>query len=140
MAMSVVLRMVCGVTLALASARPAGAADAPAAATSHSAGLTVSGAGPYFTLHLPMAIQSQASTVDLSDLQVHNARGDALPFAWVAARPLTSEQHRQAVTIFKLPGAASGAKIGPSRGWMFDVRGVAGSLVKLELVLPAAAR
>ena len=96
MAMSVVLRMVCGVTLALASARPAGAADAPAAATRHSAGLTVSGAGPYFTLHLPMAIQSQASTVDLSDLQVHNARGDALPFAWVAARPPASEQHRQA--------------------------------------------
>src|SRR5204863_1795450 len=110
------------------------------AATSHSAGLTVGGAGPYFTLQLPMAIQSQASTVDLSDLQVHNARGDALPFAWVAARPPASEQHRQAVPMFKLPGAASGAKIGPSRGWMFDVRGVAGSLVKLELVLPAAAR
>ena len=102
--------------------------------------LAVQGAGPYYTLHLPMALQGRAASPDLSDTQVVNARGESLPFAWLAARPDTAEQSVHAVPHFKLPGAASGAKTLPSRGWLLDTRQLKGSLLRLDLVLPDSAR
>jgi hypothetical protein len=102
--------------------------------------LALQGAGPYYTLHMTMAQQGQATTADLSDMQVLNGRGEALPFAWLPPRPDSAEQHSQAVPVFKLPGPASGGKAGPSRSWMLDTRQVKGSLLKLDLVLPETAR
>src|SRR5439155_13578862 len=78
--------------------------------------LALQGSGPYYTLHLTMALQGLAATPELRDMQVVNSRCEALPFAWPPPRPDTAEQHLQAVPHFKLPGAASGGKAGPSRG------------------------
>ena len=102
--------------------------------------LALQGPGPYYTLHLTMALQGLAATPELRDMQVVNARGEALPFAWLPPRPDTAEQHLQAVPHFKLPGAASGGKVGPSRGWLLDARQVRGSLLRLDLTLPELAR
>ena len=119
--------------LGWAAAWPLHAADA---ASLRTADLATTGAGPYFTLHLPMALQTQATSADWSDLQVVNAGADVLPFAWIEAWPATATEHQQAAHIFRLPGAASGASTGPSRGWMLDARGAPGSLLRLDLVLP----
>ena len=134
-AMGLLRRACCGPVLIGASVWAT-----PAVEAEQGLALMLNGTGPYYTLHLPMAVQSQAGTVGLSDLQVQNARGEALSFAWVDPMPAASQQQRQGVALFKLPGAASGATIGPSRGWMFDLRSVPGHLLKLELGLPAAAR
>src|SRR5207253_1626624 len=123
----------------LAIALTASAALAGAAAPG-GAELALQGAGPYYTLHLTMALQGLAATPELRDMQVVNARGEALPFAWLPPRPDTAEQHLQAVPHFRLPGAASGGKAGPSRGWLLDARQVRGSLLRLDLSLAERVR
>ena len=102
--------------------------------------LVLQGTGPFHTLRVPMNVQSRATAGDLADLQVVNASGDAMPFAWVEALPGTSEQHQQLVPIFKLPGAASGARTLPPRSWMLDARRIAGSLLRIDLALADSAR
>lgn len=116
------------------------AADVAPALPSQDLELSLDGAGPYYTLKLPMAVQSRAASSELRDLQVVNARGEVLPFAWVEALPGTSEKHHQAVPIFKLPGAASGGRTAPPRSWMLDVRRVSGTLLRLDLAFPDSAR
>jgi hypothetical protein len=129
-------RFACAITLAATWAWScAGAATAPG-----SVELALQGAGPYYTLHLTLALQGRAASTDLSDMQVVNGRGDALPFAWLPPRPDTAEQHLQAVPHFKLPGAASAGRITASRAWLLDTRQVKGSLLRLDLVLPESAR
>ena len=113
---------------------------AHAAGTPRSVELATSGDGPYYTLHLPMALQAESSSPDWTDLRVLNASGEPLPFAWIEAWPADAREHQRAVPVFKLPGAASGARTGPSRGWLLDVRGIEGTLLKVELIFPEAAR
>ena len=102
--------------------------------------LATIGDGPYYTLHLPMALQAESSSPDWTDLRVLNASGEPLSFAWIEAWPADAREHQRAVPVFKLPGAASGARTGPSRGWLLDVRGIEGTLLKVELVFPEATR
>ncbi len=100
------------------------------------ADLQLQGTGPYYTFTVPLALRSAAASPDLDDLQLLNARGEALPFAWLAALPPSTEAHRTDATLFKMPGAASGGKPAAAQGWIFDVRKAKGTLVRLELTLP----
>lgn len=113
---------------------------AHAADAAHSAELALHGDGPYHLLQLPMSLQSRAASPALRDIQVLNARGEAVPFAWVEALPGTAEEHEQTVPMFKLPGPASGTKATPPRSWMIDTRAVSGCMLKLDLTLPESAR
>jgi hypothetical protein len=133
-------RQLCGLALAILLPCAAQAANVPATAKQQGVDLALQGAGPFYTLRLPMVLQSRTASSDLTDLQVVNARGEVLPFGWVEALPGTSEQHHQLVPIFKLPGAASGAKTTPPRSWMLDARRISGSLLRLDLSLPENAR
>ncbi len=102
--------------------------------------LALNGAGPYYSVEVPLELQWRSRAASLGDLQVHNARGEALAFAWIDLHLPAAQQRRQAMSVFKLPGAASGATVGPQRSWLLDASGVAGSLLAVELALPANAR
>ena len=52
------------------------------APTAGSAALTLQGRGPYHTLAIPLGLRSAA---DRGELQLLNARGEALSFAWAPA-------------------------------------------------------
>ena len=115
-------------------------AFAPARAEVQGAELRLQGGGPYYTLQLPMALRSRAAAADLHDLHVLNARGDPMPFAWVDVVPVSTQEHEQAVPIFKVPGPASGAKPTAPRSWLLDARAVEGCMTALELTLPESTR
>jgi hypothetical protein len=115
-------------------------ACAPARAEVQGAELRLQGGGPYYTLQLPMALRSRAAAADLHDLHVLNARGEPLPFAWVDVVPVSTQEHEQAVPIFKVPGPASGAKPTAPRSWLLDARAVEGCMTTLELTLPESTR
>ena len=70
--------------LALALAAAGAGADAPS--SPWPAPLTLAGDGPYYTLRVPMALQSAAAREDLGDLRVRNASGETMPQAWLPER------------------------------------------------------
>jgi len=116
------------------------ASVAVAQGTPAGAELQLRGAGPYYTLTVPLALRSAAASPGLDDLQVRNSRGDLLPMAWVAELPPDSEEHASRAAIFKMPGAASGPKTLPPQGWMLDVRSAKGALLKLDVSLAPQAQ
>jgi hypothetical protein len=99
--------------------------------------LELSGAGPYHTLRLPMAVQAATALPDLSDVHVVNARGEPLPMAWGELLPPGAVERRQDVPLFKLPaGAASGIAAEVRNGWILDARRIQGTQLKLHVTLP----
>jgi hypothetical protein len=119
----------------LALAATAAAAQTPGAGT---AALTLQGRGPYYTVAIPQALHRAA---DLGTLQLLNARGEALPFAWGPAPVADLPVRHSAVAFFKLPGVASSApKPAPAQGWVLDLRSTGPSLQTLDLRLPDSAR
>ena len=110
------------------------------------AGLKLEGAGPYYTLELPLAWQLQAGTADLRGLQLRNALGEPLAYAWAdAAPPAQQSLATGSVPVFKLPAAKPArkdAKDAPDdtpRGWVLDLRGVKGSVMEVALAFPERA-
>ena len=108
--------------------------------------LALPGAGPYYTLRLPIALQSAAARADLDDLRVRNAAGETMAFAWVV--PATGEtpvQQQVAATLYKVPpppattgsGAAGGT---PAAAWIVDTRDARSDLDRLDLVLAPGAQ
>ena len=104
--------------------------------------LALKGQGAYFVLHLPQSVQSQTRAADLSDIQVLNARGEAMPSAWAHEEPSTETTERQQDVPFfdALRKAASGVDAAQRGGWILDTRAVQGARLRLELVLPPGAR
>lgn len=119
-----------------------------ATAVAGEAPLVLQGTAAYYGLRVPLAVQMQTRSADLSDLQVLNARGEPVPHAWVDEEPPTQEKQQQAVPFFKAPAAASAAAsvattIGTSTidaaqqgGWILDLRKVKGALLELQLSVP----
>ncbi len=126
---------------ALASVRagaPAGPLTDPAPA--FSAPLALDGPGPYYTLSLPLALQSAANRADLDDLQVRNAGGDLMPTAWLPQRTATAQIRQVATTLYKVPAPqASGAASAPApaQSWIVDAHDSDAGLLRLELTLAA---
>lgn len=125
-------------------------ACAGALATPHvpvSAPLTLSGAGPYHQLHLPLVWQAQSPSGDLSDLRVVNAAREALPHAWMPLPDPVAVPHSTVLSWFKWAGPAQGAPAVSASGvaaspvsstwpiWILDARRVPGSLQQLVLDL-----
>jgi hypothetical protein len=79
------------------------ALSATAAAAPPSTLLKLEGVGPYYTLELPLAWQVQAGTADLRGLQLRNALGEPLPYAWADAAPAQQSMATGSVPVFKLP-------------------------------------
>jgi hypothetical protein len=119
---------------------------AAAMAVPPAAGLKLEGAGPYYTLELPLAWQLQAGTTDLRGLQLRNALGEPLPYAWAdAAPPAQQSLATGSVPVFKLPAAKPARKDSKDapddtpRGWVLDLRGVKGSVMEVALAFPERA-
>lgn len=65
--------------------------------------ITVQGAGPHYRLTLPVAAYALSPGNGLYDLRVHNAAGQAIPFAWVRNDTVEHTTATRAVPIFPLP-------------------------------------
>jgi hypothetical protein len=114
----------------------------PAAAVAPSTDLRLEGVGPYYTLELPLAWQVQAGTTDLRGLQLRNAIGEPLPYAWADAAPAQQSPARGSVPVFRLPAPKPAKKDAPDdtpRGWVLDLRGVKGAVMEVALALPDSA-
>ncbi len=116
-----------------------GALMATAPAWAGEAVLQLEGPGAYHTLRVPPEVESQAERADLRDLQVLNARGEALPFAWAEAPPTQAIEQRRSVPFFRAPAAASAVHAAQQGGWIIDARRAGGTLLSLHLQLPAVA-
>jgi len=125
-------------TTLLAALALAGAAGAANEASPFPAPLTLSGAGPYYTLRVPMALQSAAQRDDLGDLRVRNAGGEALPTAWLPLRTEAEAAQQAAATIYKVPAPAATASAPPApQRWIVDTREAGFTLERLVLALEA---
>ncbi|NKI96673.1 DUF3999 family protein [Rhizobacter sp. SG703] len=104
--------------------------------------LRLEGVGPYYTLELPLAWQVQAGTTDLRGLQLRNALGEPLPYAWADAAPAQQSLASGSVPVFKLPAPKPAKKDAPDdapRGWVLDLRGAKGAVMEVALALPERA-
>lgn len=120
------------ILLALAaSVSPAAAGEAP---------LTLKGTAAYHRVDVPPAVMGRTRYADLSDLRVINARGEAVPHAWLdEPLPVDARETTQRLQFFSQPAAASAAD-GARGGWIIDARPLKGSMLTLELALPERAR
>ncbi|MGN6526727.1 MAG: DUF3999 family protein [Burkholderiaceae bacterium] len=133
------LALACG-----APARPA--ARAVAASPVPLARLALAGAGPFYTLRVPIALQSAAAWADLSDLRVRNAAGETMAFAW--ATPASADsgpEQRAPAALYKVapppaPAASAGDGAAPRPAWIVDTRDDRGALVRLDLTLAPGAQ
>jgi len=108
-----------------------------------SAGLRLEGAGPYYTLELPLAWQVQAGTADLRGLQLRNALGEPLAWAWAwaDATPAQASVTTGSVRFLKwmAPKAATPRPKGEAddtpRGWVLDLRNVKGDVIDVAVSL-----
>lgn len=155
------LAAACACAMATASlAAPAPAAPPASSSASSSTGklvttLSLNGAGPYYTLRLPIALESASARADLGDLRVRNAAGETMPLAWVP-QPATLDLVQHApVTLYKVPpamsaasavaagttaSAAAGTAQEAPQSWIVDTRDAESDLVRLDLTLAAGAQ
>ncbi|KQU75918.1 MULTISPECIES: DUF3999 family protein [unclassified Rhizobacter] len=125
--------------LAMAAVSAAAALTVAAVAAAPSSVLRLEGVGPYYTLELPLAWQVQAGTTDLRGLQLRNALGEPLPYAWADAAPAQQSLATGSVPVFKLPAPKPAKKDAPDdtpRGWVLDLRGAKGAVMEVALALP----
>ena len=129
-----------GALAALAALVLAGiqAGAAAPAETSSSVPLTLSGAGPYYTLAIDSRARQLAGAADLGDLRVRNAAGETMPFAWVETPlPATAPQHLPA-RLYKVPAPAAApasSAEAPGQSWIVDTRDSDDDLLRLDLAL-----
>ncbi len=109
--------------------------------------LQLSGAGPYFQLHLPLAWQAQGSQAYADNIRISNAQGEALPFAWANMPSTEGTTHDVRLSWFKWAGpeqpiekskqgAALVSPTSPSWPiWVIDARHLQGQLQQLQLTL-----
>lgn len=104
------------------------------------------GAGPYYTLELPLAWQVRAGTADLRGLQLRNAQGERLSHAWVDEVPAPASLTTAGVPVLRwkapkpdLPASRPDGADNAPRGWVLDLRGVQGAVVEVALSLAADA-
>lgn len=122
--------------------------------------LTLQGVGPYYRLLLPANVFPYSGHADLRDLQVLNAGGTPVPYAWVSGEPGVEALRSQRVPLFAVPAptpaqpdnaAALTLRIGrdgqlqlaatrpgsvqPAEGgdWILDASAVKGSMAQLRL-------
>jgi hypothetical protein len=129
------------ISLALLPALAAQGGEAP---------IVLRGPSVYYGLPVPQEVQALTLNADLNDIQVLNARGETVPFAWAEpAAELSASQH-QTVPFFKAPPSAkppdpatstpaSKANAEAQNNWILDTRKTAGSIVELALTLTAGA-
>lgn len=70
--------------------------------------ITVQGAGPYYQLTLPIAAYGRSRSSTMDDLRLHNAAGQAIPFAWVRTDTTVPTTATRTVPLFALPPAVAG--------------------------------
>ncbi|MGY2443117.1 DUF3999 domain-containing protein [Pseudomonas sp. SDO52101_S400] len=100
--------------LLLGVAMTAGAQDKPADFAAQ-VPLSVSGAGPWYRLELPLSVQLQARQTDLSDLRVFNAAGEPQAYALARESAQTRDDGRlNAVKWFPLYNSADATERAPS--------------------------
>ncbi len=113
--------------------------------------LTLNGAGPYYTLKLPIVLQAAAARADLGDLHVRNAAGDTMPLAWVPQPATLDLVQRAPVALYKVPqamsaasavaaGASASLAVETPQSWIVDTRDAESDLVRLDLTLAAGAQ
>lgn len=68
--------------------------------------LTLQGAGPYYRLLVPAAVFPNARHADLHDLQVLNAAGVPVPYAWLRGELGPEQRLSQRVPVFAVPAVA----------------------------------
>jgi hypothetical protein len=73
-----------------------------AAADVHTASISVSGAGPFYRLSLPVTIYPTAARTDLTDVRIRNASGNFVPYAWLYDETSTPQVLSDAVAIFPI--------------------------------------
>ena len=122
--------------VACTQAGPAAAADAAPAALP----LTLTGAGPYYTLGVNLQARQLSASSGLADLRVRNAAGEAMAFAWVdAPLPPPLVPQRSPARLYKVPlppAAAASATDGlPRQAWIVDARDAGNDLLHLDLGL-----
>ncbi len=123
-------------TLALACSQAGLAAATDAASTLP---LTLAGTGPYYTLDVNMAARQASGRLDLSDLRVRNAAGDAMAFAWAAVPTPNPQPQSAPARLYKvpLPPADAASSIGgqPRQAWIVDTKDSLQDLLQLQLGL-----
>ncbi|MBM7061096.1 DUF3999 domain-containing protein [Pseudomonas sp. UL073] len=104
--------------------------------------LTVSGAGPWYRLELPIEAQLAARHGDLRDLRIFNAEGEALAYSLRSGAARDAETRaEQAVRVFPLRGQAGGALpdslkvVRSSTGTIVEIPSAGGSEGGREIVL-----
>jgi hypothetical protein len=101
--------------------------------------LTLAGTGPYYTLSVSMAARQASGRLDLSDLRVRNAAGDAMAFAWAEVPAPVPAPQRVPARLYKVPlpsaDAASSIEGRPRQAWIVDTRDARLDLMQLELGL-----
>jgi hypothetical protein len=126
-------------TLALACSQAGLAEPRPEAASPPPLPLALAGTGPYYLLNVSMAARQASGRLDLSDLRVRNAAGDAMAFAWAQAPTPAPDPQRVPVRIYKvpLPPADAASSIGgrPRQAWIVDTREARLDLMQLDLGL-----
>jgi hypothetical protein len=100
--------------------------------------LTLSGAGPYYTLAIDSRGRQLAAAADLGDLRVRNAAGETMAFAWVATPLPAPAPQRLPARLYKVPPAppapASSAE-SPRQSWIVDAKDSDDDLLRLDLAL-----
>ena len=125
-------------TLALTCSQDGLAAPADAASQLPLA-LALAGTGPFYTLSVNVTARQVSGRLDLSDLRVRNASGDAMAFAWAEVPTPAAEPQRVTARIYKIPlptgDAASSIEGRPRQAWIVDTRDARLDLMQLELAL-----
>jgi Protein of unknown function (DUF3999) len=91
--------------------------------------LQLSGSGPYYQLHLPLAWQAQAGTAQANHVRISNAQGEALPYAWAHAPVVAETLQDVRLNWFKWAGPKQHV-------WVLDTRHLPGHVQQLQLTLP----
>ncbi len=101
--------------------------------------LTLAGTGPYYTLNVNTTARQASGRLDLSDLRVRNAAGDAMAFAWAEVPTPAPDPQRMPARLYKVPlppaDAASSIEGRPRQAWVVDARDARLDLMQLELGL-----
>ena len=106
--------------------------------TSSSVPLTLSGAGPYYTLAIDTRARQLAAAADLGDLRVRNAAGETMAFAWVETPVPAPAPKELPARLYKVPtpaAAPASSAESPRQSWIVDARDSDDDLLRLDLAL-----
>lgn len=101
----------CLLALALAAAQAAATEPAP---PRYSAPITVAGTAPFVRVAMPPSVYAHSLQADLRDLRVVDARGQRVPFAFLAPPPAQASEQLRDATLYPLPPRPAGNATWPS--------------------------